>query len=142
MTKTEWDQLKADLSHAYGHAELLVDGYQLTLRIQAVKALKYEIMPYVNGQFKGMWIIEKTEEALRFLRPVTRHLYSPAQKKRITKGLSKKSVNELCPNLNKCSTYYQWGWPSFTGLKAHLIKNNKSIERVVTPKTHGEMEAT
>lgn len=140
MTKTEWDQLKVDLGHAYGHAELLVDGYRLTLSVQAVKPLKYEIIPYVNGEFKGIWARDKTEEAVRFLRPVTLHLFSPAQKKRMTKGLSKKLIKELIPNIDKTSTYYAWGWPSFASLKAHLIKNNKSIERVVKPETQGEKE--
>jgi hypothetical protein len=140
MTKTEWDQLKADLGHAYGHAELLVDGYKLTLSVQAVKPLKYEIMPYVNGEFKGIWALDKTEEAVRFLRPVTLHLFSPAKKKRITKGLSKKLIKEWFPKIDATSTYYAWGWPSFAGLKAHLIKNNKSIERVVKPETQGESE--
>lgn len=140
MTKSEWDQLKADLSHAHGYAELLVDGYRLTLAVQPVKPLKYEIIPYVNGEFKAIWARDKTEEAVRFLRPVTLHLYSPAKKKRLTKGLTKKLIKEWLPNIDATSTYYAWGWPSFARLKAHLLKNNKSIERVLKPETHGEKE--
>lgn len=130
MTKAEWDQLKADLSHAYGHAELLVDGFKLTLSVQAVKPLKYEIVPYVNGVFEGKWCLDKTEEAVRFMRPVKISLYKPAFKKKITKGLSQKRIKEIFPDIDKVGVYYVWGWPVFSSFKAHLIKNNQSIERI------------
>lgn len=130
MTKAEWDQLKADLSHAYGHAELLVDGYKLTLQVRMSKPLQYEIFPFVAGEFKGKWLMDKTEEAVRFMRPVTTRLYKPSLKKKITKGLSQKRIKELFPDIDKTGVYYQWGWPAFSSLKAHLLKNNKSIERV------------
>jgi hypothetical protein len=128
MTKAEWNQVKASLSFAYGHVELLVDGYKLTLAVQKAAALKYEITPYVNGEFKGIWLHNKTEEAVRFMCPKTVSLFKPADKKRLTKGLSKKTIKEWLPNIDEKRTYYVWGWASFASLKAHLIKNNKSIE--------------
>lgn len=130
MTKAEWDELKHKLSYAYGREELMVDGFKLTLTVQCVKALKYEITPYVNGEFKGIWCRDKTEEAVRFMCPKTIHLFSPTQKKKMTRGLSKKLIKEWFPNIDAKSTYYVWGWTSFASLKAHLIKNNKSIELV------------
>jgi hypothetical protein len=130
MNKAEWDQLKVDLSHAYGQAHLVVDGFRLTLMVRQTGALKYEITPYVNGEFKGIWLRDKTDEAVRFMCPNTISLFKPAEKKRLTKGLSKKLIKEWLPNIDAKGTYYVWGWSSFTSLKAHLIKNNKSIELV------------
>jgi hypothetical protein len=128
MTKAEWDEIKQTLSFPWGAVTLLVDGFTLTLQVKRVSDLKFEIFPYVNGEFKGSWGLNKTEEAVRFLRPKTLHLYSPTQKAKITKGLSKKLIKEWFPDLDKKKTYYSWGWSSFASLKAHLIKHNKSIE--------------
>jgi hypothetical protein len=130
MTKAEWDEIKQTLSFPWGSVTLLVDGFTLTLQVKRVSDLRFEIFPYVNGEFKGIWARDKTEEAVRFLRLKTVHLYSPAQKAKFTKGLSKKAIKEWLPDLDKKSTYYSWGWSSFASLKAHLIRNNKSIELV------------
>lgn len=90
MTKDEWLLVKNKLSHPWGLAELMVDGYKLSLRVERAKALKFVIAPYVSGEFKGAWLRGDCEEAKRFLRPVQVAAYTPAAKVRITKGCQKR----------------------------------------------------
>lgn len=128
MTRDEWNAVRERLSGSFGRVDLVVDGYQLQLTVQRVGPLKYEILPYVNGKFDGSWIVQRTDECIRFMCPKTISLYSRADKARITKGLTKRQVKEWFPTLDKTSTYYLWGWKSFNSLKRHLLANNKSIE--------------
>lgn len=130
MTKDEWLQVQDKLSQPYGSVELTVDGYALALQVNQIKALKYVIMVYVDGVCKGEWCKGEADEAKRFCRPVTRHLYSPAKQKAILKGLSKAEIKRSREylGLDKTFTSYDLYWPSFGPLKRHLNTNNKSIE--------------
>lgn len=128
MTKDEWLKVEQALSSPFGHIKLVVDGYDLTLEVRRLTALKYVILPFVNGWAKGEWLRDKTEEARRFYRPVKRRLYSPAQVKKMTKGLSKSAVKRYFPGLDKVIEHYTFEWPSFAPLKRHLIANNTVIE--------------
>lgn len=131
MTKDEWLLVKNKLSHPWGSVTLMVDGYKLALRVEQVKALKFEIMTYVNGEFKGSWMKQGSEEGMRFLRPVKIAAYKPAQKARITKGVSKKMIKEVFGDrLDATCTVFFWGWPTFGPLQRHLIANNQVIELV------------
>lgn len=140
MTKDEWLQVQDKLSHPWGSVHLTVDGYALALQVTQIKPLKYVIMVYVDGVCKGEWCKGEADEAKRFCRPVTRHLYSPARQKDILKGLSKAEIKRSREylSLDKTFTSYDLYWPSFGPLKRHLIANNKSIE--LAPPTPQELE--
>lgn len=131
MTKDEWLLVKQQLSTPWGTAQLLVDGYRLTLQVQQRAPLKFEIVPYVNGEFKGTWFLKDSEEGKRFLRPVEVRLYKPAQLKKLTKGFSKATIKSVFGDrLDKTTTHREWGWPTFWPLQRHLVANNKVIERI------------
>lgn len=131
MTKDEWLLVKNKLSYPWGSAELMVDGYRLTLQVKQTKALKFEIMPYVNGQFSGAWMRKDSEEGKRFLRPVSIAAYSPAKKAHLTKSMSKKRIKDIFGDrLDAAYTMLVWGWPTFGPLQRHLIANNQVIELV------------
>ena len=131
MTKDEWLQVKNRLSHPWGSVTLMVDGYTLMLRVEQAKALKFEIMPYVNGEFKGTWMQKDSEEGKRFLRPVTIAAHKPAEKARLVKGMSKKMIKAIFGDrLDATFTVFLWGWPTFGPLQRHLIANNQVIELV------------
>jgi hypothetical protein len=139
MNKDEWLRVQNKLSHPYGTVRLTVDGYALALQVNQIKALKFVIMVYVDGVCKGEWCKGEADEAKRFCRPVTKHLYSPAKQKAMLKGLpknTKKFVTDL--GLDKTFTYYDLYWPTFGPIKRHLIANNKSIE--LAPPTPLELE--
>lgn len=128
MTKDQWLEVKSALSTPFGRVKLKVDGYDLALYVEQVKPLKYSIVPYVNGEFKGEWLSGKFEESKRFMRPVQVAVFKPAEKARMCKGLSKKLIKEFFGDINKTFTSYRWDWPSFDPLRRHLIANNKEIE--------------
>lgn len=56
LSKEQIDVLDRDLSHPYGSGvELLCDGYTVTLKVERCKGMRYRVMTYVNGYFKGIW---------------------------------------------------------------------------------------
>jgi hypothetical protein len=128
MTPKDWAWVEFSLRGPFGFADLLIDGYEVRLEVKQVGVLKFEIVPFVNGAIKGAWLLEDCEERRRFLRPVHKSVWTPAKKKAMTKGLSKKLVRQYFPRIDEKLTLYTFGWPSFGPLKRHLIKNNTSIE--------------
>lgn len=55
LPKCEKEALIERVSHAYGSAELMCDGFRVTLRVELYKAMSYRVMVYVNGFWKGEW---------------------------------------------------------------------------------------
>jgi hypothetical protein len=126
MTKEEWAEVERKLQSPFGSVDLMCDGYKLTLQVQRDK-MRLVIMIYVNGHFKGIWF-DDCEERRRFFRPSTRKLH-PASS---FKGFTKKELKTdwVKKTMEKTMTSYSPLWLSFRPLKAHLIKNNTSIELV------------
>lgn len=128
MTKEEWKQVKEASESLFRQAKLSVDGYELTIRLERITQYKNAIMIYVNGSFKGKWLLEDCEERRRFLCPRNRSLLKGKDKEAMLKGLSKKRKAEF-ESINKFVNYYPY-WTSFNSLKKHLIANNENIELV------------
>ena len=135
MTKAEWEQIEKSLQSPWGSVELLCDGYKLTLQTQRDK-MRLIIMTYSNDHFKGIWISEDCEERRRFFQPKVRKLYKDS----FFKGFSKKEEKYLRAKYAKTITTYSPYWGAFRLLKAHLIKNNTSIE--LAPVTSHQSPAT
>ena len=130
MTPEQWKIVEQRLIHHYGRTTLLVDGYDLSLVVCAIKPLRYAIIPYVNGELCGKWFTrragESSEEARRFFPLKQRCLYPRAVIQKLGKqaaALARRDVIE----------YHGVYWTRFTALKRHLIANNKSIELVEEP---------
>jgi len=128
VTAEDWKKVEAALSGPFGRASFTVDGYALTLEVKQVKPLKFAVMVYVNGWFKGEWLQKDCEERRRFYCPKTGRVFSAASKARLTKGLSKRAIAQYHPNIDKTFSYWLPCWSSFGPLKRHLVANNKSIE--------------
>lgn len=122
MTKEDWSKVEASMSSAFGQISLICDGYRLTIQTRIYKR-KLSSVPYVNGEFKGIWMTQDCEERRRFFRPV----HTLVWKKKTTKGFSKKTLKSIGIDPDEKRTYYSCEW-SFRALKSHLIKNNTSIE--------------
>lgn len=125
MTKQQWEQIETSLQSPWGQVNLVCDGYNLTLQVERDK-MRLLIMTYINGHFKGIWMSEDCEERRRFFRPKVTKLF----KESVFKGLTKKERKYMEEKYNKTITTYLPYWPSFRPLKAHLTKNNISIELV------------
>ena len=123
MTKEEWDKVDKSMQSPYGQISLLCDAFRITIETGIYKRRLSSII-YVNGHFKGAWTREDCEERRRFFRPIKRLVW----KKKITKGFSKKSLKSLNIDPTETRIAFSAEWSSFRSLKAHLIKNNTSIE--------------
>jgi hypothetical protein len=124
MTKEQWAEIETKLQSPWGNVSLMCDGYKLTLQIQRDK-MRLVIMIFIDGEFKGIWFNE-CEERRRFFRPSVRKIFPPSA----FKGFTKKEMKSdwVKKQMDKTITAYSPLWPSFRPLKAHLIKNNTSIE--------------
>ena len=125
MTKEEWATVDKSMQSPYGRASLLCDDFTITIETGLYKRRLSSII-YVNGHFKGAWMLNDCEERRRFFRPIK----SLVWRKKITKGFSKKSLKSLNIDPTETRIAYSAEWSSFRSLKAHLIKNNTSIELV------------
>ena len=123
MTKEDWDKVDKSMQSPYGQISLICDDFLLTLATGLYKR-KLSTIVYVNGVFEGKWVLNDCEERRRFFRPVKQLVW----KKKITKGFSKKSLKSLNIDPSEVRIHYSSEWSSVRSLKAHLIKNNTSIE--------------
>ncbi|MBK5230228.1 MAG: hypothetical protein JJE27_03545 [Thermoleophilia bacterium] len=128
LTPEQWKRVEDALSLSFGTVDLEVDGYDVTLQVSQVAPLKFEIAPFVNGKFKGEWIAKDCEERRRFLREVTRPLYSRSRIASAAAKMSKRAGERFAADfMSGVYTSYRWTWPSFAPLKRHLVKHNTSI---------------
>ncbi len=125
MSPQDWEALEARLSGAYGFADLLVDGYEITLQVQRAKALRYEIVVFVNGKYTGAMLLNDCEERRRFFRPVRTCYMSRELYEIYRKGFGKKRADAERARAKGC--YYMPSWLSARALIRHLKKNNTSI---------------
>ena len=56
-TKEQWAEVEKAVSHPYGFAKLLIDGYEIKLEVRRVSntSMKYEVAVFVNGWIRGEW---------------------------------------------------------------------------------------
>lgn len=137
MTPMRWKELQAKLSHPYGYAKLMVDGYTITLQVErtSTKAMKYEIVLYVNGKIDFKLAREDCDVRRRFWRKTVRRLYSPAKKAEILKGQTKRFAAMLTKEmgLDKTMDFYVPWFPTFASLKTQLTQNNQDIQFCTEP---------
>ena len=126
MNKEEWNDVENKLQSFFDMAKLRCDGYEVTLRLERLNQYKNAIMVYVNGVFKGEWLNGESEEAKRFYNKVTKTLSNSRSK--AFKKLPKKLQKELKTEYSY--SYYLPYWTSFSSLKRHFIRENKSIELI------------
>jgi len=127
LTKEDWKVVEDKLKHIMDVVELQCDEYKVSLVLKRENQFKNSIMVYVNGVFKYEWMNKDCEESRRFLRKVTKSLYSQKRKQAYNK-LPKRIQKELKTDINKVFIYYMPTWTSFNSLKRNLIKENNNIK--------------
>lgn len=125
LTKEEWDEIDKKLSGFCGIVHLRIDGYNVSLSLQFVKRFKQAILVYINDKIE-LNKMNDSEEAKRFWCPHRKYLY-PAKERKNMYRICKK-LGLLSDRSGKYIIMYWPYWTSFSKLKAHLIKNNESIE--------------
>lgn len=129
MTKKDWEKAKEQLERPwpYSRAHLEADGYDVTLEMQPMNDMFHKgILVYVNGHFKGSWLVQDCEERRRFMPQRQRPCMSPQQIARYNK-LSKRMQKELQYLRDGTYTEYSTHWTSWGPLVKHFEANNKDI---------------
>lgn len=121
MTKDDWKFVEECLSTPFGSIKLKIDGYEVTIIVEPVKTLKYELVVYVDNKIKGEWLMNDCEIRNKFYR-CSKHSLLTAKEKKNLKKQNKKTCDYMINN----STYYTYSpcWKSFKSMKSHFIKNN------------------
>lgn len=127
LTKEVRAELEAQLSQPWGIVKLQCDEDVITLNVQPKAALRYEIMMYVNGFFKGPWMhVQQPAPEQKYLRLVTKSMVKPAERKKAEKELGKRYVAKS-EFWSATYSYYVPYWPSAKSALAHLMKCAKVI---------------
>ena len=127
MTDEQWKEVEKELVPPFGRVELEVDGYKVNIVAGLVDKMKYGFIVYVNGFIRAEWSMNDCEIRRRFYYESKKSLLKSSEKAKVKK--MRKSVREEILQRTKYSVYLPY-WGSFSRLKAHLIKNNQSIELV------------
>ena len=131
MTDEEWKEVEKAVEPPYGRADLIVDGYEISIACVKWKSLSYHLVVYVNGCIKGTWLLNDCEERKRFMRKQKKCYLTESQKKSKQFKKFPKEFQQKIINANIVTQYY-FDFPSFESLKSQLVKNNKSIEMADT----------
>jgi len=133
LTKEQWAAIERKLTSVFGSVELLIDGYKISLQIHQHR-MRLSIAVYINGMMNFDKMSEGTEEQRRFLCPRKKYVYSAKYRKSVKR--MRKSLRETMGyDANRVWIHYWPWWTSFCLLKAHLIKNNESIELIQEPQS-------
>lgn len=133
MLQEDWDALKAQMDMPYGVMKLRCDQFEVALVQQmSTKSKSWQTAVYVDGYFKGEWMASekgepKHEEARRFLRKVSRSMYTQKEIESLRKVFGKREAKKASETKH---IYFDPYWKSFNSLKKHLVMNNPSIERL------------
>ncbi len=131
ITKEQWVAIEFELSHPHGIVKLDCDGYQVTLQVEMAKKLRYEITVYVNGFIRGAWLVGDSEEGRRFL-PTTEKFVHPAHHRAALIKIygGKRCKKADLEDINKKFSMRRFSWTSFTPLRRHYVKHNKTISLI------------
>ena len=124
-----WAEIEKQLASPFGKVKLRIDGYDVTLQVGSIAPRKQVICVFVNGWFRGEWLlIEKdTEEGRRFFQTVTKRLWSDKELK-VWKRIDSKADYEK--KRAAVSAHRRSYWTSVTLMRRHFQKHNTDIQLV------------
>lgn len=130
LTREQKDRLAQTLTSPFGGVKLLCDGYQITLVVERFKGMRYRVMTYVDGHFKGEWVDpDNNAPESKFLHKMVIPACSPSRKREVEKALGKRYVKNN-PYYSKTIPYYRPDWASGKAALNHLCKVCESVEIV------------
>lgn len=131
MTDEEWKEVEQAVGYPFGRADLIVDGYEISISCLRYKALEYRLVVFINNELKDEWLLNDCEERRRFMRKHKRCYLTEKQKKSKQFRELPEDLKQRAVEINTVTQYY-FDFPSFKSLKSQLIRNNKSIEMADT----------
>lgn len=141
LTKEQKQELIDKLNYPWGHVQLLCDGYQIDLKVERSKGMKYRVVTYVNGCWEGKWIMAEEEyPEQKFLNKQVRPAASKKSKADMEKAVGKRNFKKVCaenPYWTKTITLYNISWASGRTAINHLCKVCDSIQLAQQEATAG-----
>ena len=89
MTNENWKKVQERL-RAGTDVKLLIDGYEVELRIVKRRLSMFAVLPFINGEYKSEWLLDDCEERRRFYRTSTVIYYSERERRIMFKNLTRK----------------------------------------------------
>lgn len=132
MTKEDWEKVEKKLSSIFGRAKLMIDGYEITICYVQETVTKYCLAVYVDGKIRGEWLLEDCDIRRKFFHESRKQLFTAKEKAKVIKEVGKRAFERYMkenPDRYYITSYEPY-FGSFRTLKAHLIKNNTSIELI------------
>lgn len=133
ITAEQWKQIESDLSMPYQRVRLKCDGHAVTALVTEMKAMRFGIAIYVDGEinFKQLW--DKDEVAKKFYPLKTRSLCTGKRRASVQNFIQKRGVDkELKAILQKeldakYSTLQPW-WTNARAFCQHIQKTCTEID--------------
>lgn len=127
LTPDQWRIVEDRLDNLWNAVKLLCDGFEVVLVRRPTSPNKNQVVVYVDGWFKGEWLVDDCEERRRFLRPVRAPVYRKKERERLLK-LGKKALRKYDIDPDQSFTYWAPTWERTRPLIRHLKANNQEIE--------------
>ena len=67
MTNENWKKIQERL-RAGTDVKLLIDGYEVELRVVKRRPSMFAVLPFINCEYKIEWLLDDCEERSRFYR--------------------------------------------------------------------------
>lgn len=131
MSPDDWKKMKEALTHIDYPVEFLCDGFNVTFFLERRDVYHNSIIFYVDGFYKGAWLINDCEERRRFFCRAEKSVWG-AKKRALLKKLGKSLLARMVIDPDKKYDTYSSFWTSFGRLKKHLVKNNNDITLIKT----------
>jgi hypothetical protein len=113
MTPEQWKAVEESLAYPHGRAELLCDGRKVVAVVEPAKKLRYHVVVYVDGFWRGEWLrFDRPCDEQRFMNPHAQAAYSTAELARARKVFGRKQYSELAERK------VRWFSPDFPTAKA------------------------
>lgn len=130
LSKAEWKAVEAELSSPYCFGVVMTaDGHRLRLTVEKVKKLRYAIVVYVDGWFRGEWAKGDSEIGAKFWRPRRVSLFSAHEFKKIEKAHGKRFADGMRKKYTG-SIWHDPAWTSVGSFRRHIAKTCRDVQLV------------
>ena len=126
ITIEEWKSVEDALKSPLSNVKMMIDGYNVTIAHAMVKPLQFCLAIYIDGKFDFKWAMDDTDIRRRFCCKHTKSMLTAKDKKKL--HVTDKQFQKL--KKKHSFDWYDPYWNSFRSMKAHFVKNNKSIELI------------
>ncbi len=110
ITKEQWITIKKELQGFRPIVKFSLGEDKVDIERVIFSENKTGLAVFINGSIKGSWFSPDSAEYNPLVEILWRkrvmHRYSPSQKKKLTKGISKRQIKEWFPDLDKKTLYY------------------------------------